>query len=49
MQAVARIFFQTTAAIVILGAELNRGIYEFKRLGAMGLDNHASLAAAPTR
>lgn len=46
---VALIFFQTTAAIVILGAELNRGIYEFKRLGAMGLDNHVSLAAAPMR
>lgn len=30
---VALIFFQLTAVIVILGAELNRGIYEFKRLG----------------
>jgi membrane protein len=29
---VALIFFQLTAVIVILGAELNRGIYEFKRL-----------------
>ena len=46
---VALIFFQTTAVIVILGAELNRGIYEFKRLGAMGLDNHASPAASPMR
>ena len=31
---VALIFFQTSAAIVILGAELNRGISEFKRMGA---------------
>ena len=29
---VALIFFQLTAVIVILGAEVNRGIYEFKRL-----------------
>ncbi len=29
---VALIFFQLTGVIVILGAELNRGIYEFKRL-----------------
>jgi membrane protein len=29
---VALIFFQLTAVIVILGAELNRGIYELKRL-----------------
>jgi membrane protein len=42
---VALIFFQMTAAIVILGAELNRGIYELKRLGAVGLDNHASPVA----
>lgn len=41
---VALIFFQTTAVIVILGAELNRGIYEFKRMAALGLDS----AAAPS-
>jgi membrane protein len=35
---VALIFFQLTAVIVILGAELNRGIYEFKRLGVMHID-----------
>jgi len=46
---VALIFFQMTAAIVILGAELNRGIFELKRLGAVGLDNHASPAAAAMR
>ncbi|MDH4983614.1 YihY/virulence factor BrkB family protein [Hyphomicrobium sp. D-2] len=34
---VAMIFFQMTAVIVILGAELNRGIFEFKRMGAVGL------------
>lgn len=35
---VAMIFFQMTAVIVILGAELNRGIHEFKRMSSMGLD-----------
>jgi uncharacterized BrkB/YihY/UPF0761 family membrane protein len=30
---VALIFFQTSAVIVILGAELNRGIFEFKHKG----------------
>jgi membrane protein len=44
---VAMIFFQTTAAIVILGAELNRGIFEFKRMNAVGLDPVA--ARAPLR
>ncbi|KAB2940383.1 MAG: YihY/virulence factor BrkB family protein [Hyphomicrobium sp.] len=44
---VAMIFFQMTAVIVILGAELNRGIYEFKRMNAMGLDPVA--APSPTR
>jgi membrane protein len=29
---VALIFFQVTAVIMILGAELNRGIMEIKRL-----------------
>lgn len=42
---VAMIFFQMTAAIVILGAELNRGIFEFKRMSAVGLDPFA----APSR
>jgi membrane protein len=37
---VALIFFQTTAVIVILGAELNRGIYELKRMGAVAVINH---------
>jgi membrane protein len=36
-----------TAVIVILGAELNRGIYEFKRMSAMGLD--PAVAPSPTR
>ena len=31
---VAMIFFQMTAVIVILGAELNRGIMEFKRMNS---------------
>ncbi|WP_072370897.1 YihY/virulence factor BrkB family protein [Hyphomicrobium sp. NDB2Meth4] len=39
---VAMIFFQMTAVIVILGAELNRGIYEFKRMSGMGLDTVAA-------
>ena len=42
---VAMIFFQMTAVIVILGAELNRGIHEFKRMSSMGLD----AVAAPGR
>jgi len=44
---VAMIFFQMTAAIVILGAELNRGIFEFKRMSAMGLS--AMAVPAPTQ
>jgi membrane protein len=44
---VAMIFFQMTAAIVILGAELNRGIFEFKRMNSVGLDPVA--ARAPVR
>ena len=44
---VAMIFFQMTAVIVILGAELNRGIFEFKRMSAVGLDPVA--ARAPLR
>jgi membrane protein len=39
---VALIFFQTSAAIVILGAELNRGITEFKRMGATVIAAHAN-------
>lgn len=44
---VAMIFFQMTAVIVILGAELNRGIFEFKRMSSVGLD--AVAAPSPTR
>jgi len=44
---VALIFFQLTGVIVILGAELNRGIYEFKRIGAMRIEAHAPPPAAP--
>ncbi|CAN1723960.1 membrane protein [Hyphomicrobium sp. 1Nfss2.1] len=42
---VAMIFFQMTAVIVILGAELNRGIYEFKRMSGMGLDAVAPMSS----
>jgi membrane protein len=46
---VALIFFQTTALIVILGAELNRGILELKRLGAAAvIENHANGSSART-
>jgi len=38
---VVLIFFQLTALIVILGAELNRGIYEFKRLRVTRIEAHA--------
>jgi membrane protein len=41
---VAMIFFQMTAVIVILGAELNRGIFEFKRMSGTGLDAVAALS-----
>jgi len=44
---VALIFFQLTAVIVILGAELNRGIYEFKRLGVTRIEAHAPPPNAP--
>ena len=40
---VALIFFQFTAIIIILGAELNRGIMELKKLGNGG----AEPASAP--
>ncbi len=44
---VALIFFQMTAVIVILGAELNRGILELKRLGtAAVIENHANAPGA---
>jgi membrane protein len=44
---VALIFFQMTAVIVILGAELNRGIFELKRLGAAAvIENHANGSSA---
>jgi membrane protein len=43
---VALIFFQMTAVIVILGAELNRGIFELKRLGTAGIENHANASGA---
>jgi membrane protein len=47
---VALIFFQMTAVIVILGAELNRGIYELKRLGAAAvIEHHTNGAAARAR
>lgn len=42
---VALIFFQMTAVIVILGAELNRGIFELKRMGT-ARENHANGAGA---
>lgn len=44
---VALIFFQMTAVIVILGAELNRGIFELKRMGSVRVDTHQ--AASPAR
>ena len=44
---IALIFFQTSAVIVILGAELNRGIIELKRLGpAAVIQNHANGSSA---
>ena len=39
---VALIFFQMSAVIMILGAELNRGILELKRLGPAGIESYAS-------
>ncbi len=44
---VALIFFQVTAVIVILGAELNRGIMELKRLTRAGNENHSQLPVSP--
>ena len=39
---VALIFFQMSAVIMILGAELNRGILELKRLGPAGIESYAN-------
>jgi len=39
---VALIFFQLSAVIIILGAELNRGIFELKKLGVHCLDYDAA-------
>jgi len=44
---VAMIFFQLTALIVILGAEFNRGIYEFKRLDVTRIEARAQPPTAP--
>ncbi|MCK5497281.1 MAG: YihY/virulence factor BrkB family protein [Hyphomicrobiaceae bacterium] len=44
---VALIFFQLTGVIVILGAELNRGIYEFKRLRVARVETHAPSPNVP--
>ena len=44
---VAMIFFQLTALIVILGAEFNRGIYEFKRLDVTRIEARAPPPTAP--
>ena len=47
---IALIFFQMTAVIVILGAELNRGIFELKRLGAAAvIENHSNGNGAGAR
>jgi len=36
---VAMIFFQLTAVVILLGAELNRGLMELRRLGYVGDDD----------
>lgn len=46
---VALIFFQMSAVIMILGAELNRGIMELKRLGPNGIESIANGASAPAK
>ncbi|MFZ4807748.1 MAG: YihY/virulence factor BrkB family protein [Hyphomicrobiaceae bacterium] len=38
---VAMIFFQLTAVVILLGAELNRGLMELRRLGYVGDDDDA--------
>jgi membrane protein len=46
---VALIFFQMSAVIMILGAELNRGISELKRLGPKGIESFANGGAVPAK
>ena len=46
---VALIFFQMSAVIMILGAELNRGISELKRLGPKGIERVANGGAIPAK
>jgi membrane protein len=46
---VALIFFQMSAVIMILGAELNRGISELKRLGPKGIERFANGGAVPAQ
>jgi membrane protein len=46
---VALIFFQMSAVIMILGAELNRGISELKRLGPKGIERAANGGAVPAK
>jgi membrane protein len=46
---VALIFFQMSAVIMILGAELNRGILELKRLGPKGIESYANGLGAPAK
>lgn len=42
---VALIFFQVTAVVILLGAELNRGLIELRRMGLVG-DDKATPSAA---
>ena len=46
---VALIFFQMSAVIMILGAELNRGISELKRLGPKGIERFANGGIVPAK
>jgi len=46
---VALIFFQMSAVIMILGAELNRGIMELKRLGPNGIESIANGVGVPAK
>lgn len=45
---VALIFFQVTAVIILLGAELNRGIMELKKLRNGGNTNKSSASISPS-
>jgi membrane protein len=45
---IAMIFFQFTAITVLLGAELNRGIIEVKRMRREAAQNNATEAASPS-